>query len=454
MTCLPETGKDENVLEETTGEPERGADLPAADQETVTDEMYSGNENDERERGRAGRGFGAGFLAGIFTAFLLAGIFLLGWITAQRIGPRQNGQEPDENAGAEVLTDYHTLAKLDEIRNLIEQNYLNDVDGETLSSYLFKGIAVGLEDDYANYYSERELETVLDSSRGEYRGIGTTLEQDVQTREIRVVQVYDGGPAAEAGLQEGDVIRAVDGVSTEGQDLSEVVDQIKSTEETFVMEIFRPETEEELELELKCGDVELTNVEYEMKDGGIGYIRLVEFTRNAVGQFRDALQDLKEQGMEKLIVDLRDNPGGLLDSVCDILDEILPEGLIVYTQDKNGEREEYESAGNPSVDCEIAVLVNGSSASASEIFAGAVQDYGLGPIIGTQTYGKGVVQDTYTLTDGSAFKMTTKKYFTPKGQDIDGSGITPDFVVEEEQEDTVLEKALEVLEQPDRRTGV
>ena len=157
-------------------------------------------------------------------------------------------------------------------------------------------------------------------------------------------------------------------------------------------------------------------------------------------------------------MDLRNNPGGLLDSVCDILDLVLPKGLIVYTEDKNEQRQEYESEGKPIVDCEIAVLVNGYSASASEIFAGAIQDYEMGPVIGTQTYGKGVVQKTYPLSDGSAFKLTVEKYFTPKGQNIDGSGITPDIIVEEtedtaetetrqapEEKDLVLERAMEDL---------
>ncbi|MCD7817495.1 MAG: S41 family peptidase [Lachnospiraceae bacterium] len=201
-----------------------------------------------------------------------------------------------------------------------------------------------------------------------------------------------------------------------------------------------------------------TYVSYEMLADQIGYLQLTEFTESAVEQFRDAVEDLNGQGMEKLIVDLRDNPGGLLTSVCDILDEILPEGLIVYTEDKNGNREEYMADDEQSVTCEVAVLVNGSSASASEIFAGAIQDYGLGPIIGTQTYGKGVVQKTYYLSDGSTFKLTVENYYTPNGQEIDGNGITPDIVAEEgddeensetdietDADDAVLERALQEL---------
>ena len=233
-------------------------------------------------------------------------------------------------------------------------------------------------------------------------------------------------------MESGDVILAVNETLTEGKSLDEVSALIKAQEDTFTLKVLRGGTRE-LELELKCDTVEPTYVESELLEDEIGFIRITDFTGSAVGQFRDALKELDEQGMEKLIIDLRDNPGGLLDSVNGMLDEILPEGLIVYTEDKHGEREEYTSDKERSVDCEIAVLVNGGSASASEIFAGAVQDYELGPIIGTQTYGKGLVQDTYTLSDGSAFKMTTKEYFTPKGRNIDGNGITPDIVVEDQE---------------------
>ncbi len=415
----------------------------------------------ETEEGYIRGGFGMGFLAGVLAAFTCVCIFLLGWRTAQHARlTRQTEEQTEEteNIGAEVLTDYHTLAKLDEIQSLIEQNYLGDVDSDTMSEYLFLGIAYGLGDEYSNYYSPPELDEVRDSSMGVYFGIGITIEEDEQTHEVRIIEVYEGSPADEAGLEAGDVILAVDGTSTEDQDLDAVTELIRSEEGSFSMKISR-EGAGELEMDLKCDTVELTFVEYEMLEHKIGYIRITNFTGNAVKQFRAAVEDLQKQGMESLIIDLRDNLGGLLDSVKAILDDVLPEGLIVYTENKQKEREEYFSDEKQLVDCEIAVLVNGNSASASEIFAGAVQDYELGPIVGTQTYGKGVVQDTYTLSDGSAFKMTTQKYFTPKGQDIDGNGITPDIVVEDapesadsgetgtvaDAEDPILEKAVEAL---------
>ncbi len=417
--------------------------------------MGGSPEQPEERENYISKEFGLGFLAGILMAMIFACVFFLGWRSAQRARQTQQYEEESEETealGVEVLTDYRTLAKLDEVQSLIGQHYLGEVDSDLLSEYLFRGIAYGLGDDYSDYYSPPELDEVMESSRGVYFGIGISIEEDAQTQEIRIIEVYDGSPAAEAGLAEGDVILAVNGTATEGQDLSAVTDLIRAQEDSFTMKVSR-EGAGELEFALECGTVELTFVESEMLEHKIGYIRITDFTSNAVGQFRDALEELKGQGMESLVIDLRDNLGGLFDSVKAMLDDILPEGLIVYTENKDEEREEYYSDEKQYVDCEIAVLVNGNTASASEIFAGAVQDYELGPIIGTQTYGKGVVQDTYTLSDGSALKITTQKYFTPKGQVIEGNGITPDIVVEDAPEtadsdgteDAALAKAVEAL---------
>lgn len=429
MACLPDTDDEGKTLGETAGT--------------------------EGERSQ----FGTGFLAGCLLTLLCVFVFMIGWILAQR--GLAGKEKTKENPGAAVLTDKHTLSKLDEVQTLIEQEFLDEVDSDTLSAYLFKGVAAGLEDVYAGYYSPEELQSLKESTKGEYFGIGATLAIDKDTGELCVLEVYEGSPAWEGGLKSGDILLAVDGKSLEGVGLSDAVSMIKGNEESFGLEVYRPNTEETLELSLTCGNVELTYVRGEMEIDRIGYIRIMEFTESAVWQFQDCVKELQEEGMEKLVVDLRGNPGGLLDSVCDILDEILPEKLLVYTEDKDGEREEYYSDAEQSLDCPVAVLVNGDSASASEIFAGAVQDWELGPVIGTQTYGKGVVQKTFPLTDGSAMKFTVSRYYTPKGQDIDGSGITPDIIVEEAGEeasesgpetsesgtepDPVLEKALEVL---------
>ena len=420
MACLPESGEEERETPERTEPP---------------------------------RSFGEGFVTGILAALvcviaLTAGGMIADWLV--------RGKNREQVPGAEVLTDGQTLDKLKEIQELIQSCYLEDVDSDMLSAYLFKGVAAGLDDDYARYYTEEEFKSVQESNQGAYHGIGVTLSQDMATGELSVLEVYEGSPADEAGMRAEDILRAVAGTPVEGIELSDVVSLIKENEDEFELVVYRPSEEQEVTLKLACGPVEKNTVESEMKEPGIGYIRIVEFDTITVDQFEAAVDDLIGQGAESLVIDLRDNPGGLLDSVCDILNYILPDGLLVYTEDRNGNREEFCSDDNHSVDCELAVLVNGNSASASEIFAGAVQDRGAGTIIGTQTYGKGVVQKTYLLSDGSAMKFTVEKYFTPNGTDINGEGITPDIIAGENQEgsgqeessemqDEPLEKALEVL---------
>lgn len=402
--------------------------------------------------------FGRGFIAGVSATLICMLVFTIGWQMAHILEHQSVQTEEKIEQGAQVLTDTETLYKLNEIQAILEKHFYKEIDGELLVSGLFKGVAAGTGDLYADYYSVQELQSVMDSTAGEYFGIGATLSENLETGDILVMEVYEDGPADQAGLQVGDQILSV-AEQDASMGLSDLVTQIKSSKEEFQMRVYREAEQRELELTMKCGEIKVTHVRYEMKEGQIGYIRISEFTTSAIKQFENAVQELNAEGMEKLIVDLRNNPGGLLNAVCDILDFVIPKGLIVYTEDKNGNREEYKSKGNTLIHCEIAVLVNEYSASASEIFAGAVQDYELGPVMGTQTYGKGVVQKTYPLSDGSAFKMTVEKYFTPKGQDIDGNGITPDIRLEESETeledagkqedgldtDPILEKALEVL---------
>ncbi len=388
-----------------------------------------------------------GVLLGAALMLIFMFVFNAGLVTA-----RNFFKKGSENTGARVLTDSSTSAKLKEVEALIEDEYLGDVDSDELSAYMFKGIAYGLGDPYADYYTEEELKEVQDSTRGGYYGIGITLAWNTEEDSFYVGEVYEGSPAEEGGLEIDDRILAVDGEDTAGMDLDGLVSTIRSKEE-FEMEIYRPGTKETLTFDLHCSDVSLDYVSYEMQTEKIGYLRITEFTQTAVEQFQEALTALNEAGMEQLIVDLRGNPGGLLTSVLDMLDEILPEGqLIVYTEDKAGNREEYSADDKQSVDCPVAVLIDGNSASGSEIFAGAVQDLDLGPVIGSTSYGKGVVQKNYTLSDGSAFKLTVENYYTPKGQEINGNGITPDIVLEEdgeetEEEDKVLTAAIAYFEE-------
>lgn len=426
--------------------------LPEAEENTAIQEAA----DPKRDKG----GFGIGFVTGAAAALICVFVFFAGWYAAQRGSFSSEYEAEKEERGADVLTDSDTLYKLNEIQSIVETYYYDEVDGAELSDALFRGAAAGLGDPYAEYYSVEKLQSVMDETRGEYYGIGVTLSENLLTGEILVMEVYEDSPAAKAGLQVGDSILTVGELSVPSADLSDLVTWIKACEGAFDIGVYREEEKKELVLTMQCDEIVVQHVQYELKEDQIGYIRISEFSEAAVPQFQNALEELNDVGMEKLIVDLRNNPGGLLDSVCDILEMVLPKGRIVYTEDRDGNQREYQTDGKPLIDCPIAVLVNEYSASASEIFAGAVQDYELGPIIGTQTYGKGVVQKTYALSDGSAFKMTVEKYFTPKGQDIDGNGITPDLIVEDTTDegaevqaetdaeaDAVLAQALEFLKQ-------
>ena len=305
----------------------------------------------------------------------------------------------------------------------------------------------GLGDPYSVYYTEDEYNSLMESSSGVFCGIGVVVQANVTTGIISVVRAMPGTPGEEAGFISGDIIYAVDGTEVTGMDLSNVVALIKGEEGTEVtVTIYRDN--EKMDFTLKRAKIEVPTVEYKMMDNNIGYIQVTEFDDITVEQYKTALEDLTNQGMEGLIVDLRDNPGGLLSSVCSMLDEMLPEGLIVYTEDKDGNREEEKSDAEHQFTKPLAVLINGNSASASEIYAGAIKDYGTGTLIGTQSFGKGIVQRIIELGDGSAIKLTISNYFTPKGNNIHKIGITPDIVVEanaDTPEDEQLDKAVEVI---------
>ena len=289
-------------------------------------------------------------------------------------------------------------------------------------------------------------------------GIGAVLQKE-DGGGAKVVQLYEGGPGEQAGLKTGDVIKAVDGTDVTEKETSDIASMVRDSDKDFVtLTILREDEEKTQNIKVEIRDVEIQTVSHEMLVGDTGYIRISEFSEVTNDQYKKAFADLKDQGMKKLVVDLRDNPGGLLTAVCGVLRQILPEGLIVYTEDKNGKREEETCDGKNELTMPLAVLVNGNSASASEIFAGAVKDYGIGTIVGTTTYGKGVVQTIQPLTDGSAVKITIAKYFTPKGNDINKKGITPDVEAElsgditdwaelTHEEDTQLQTALKELEQ-------
>ncbi len=338
-------------------------------------------------------------------------------------------------------------AKIQELEAYIDRYYLFDYEEEDIENGIYKGLMAGLGDIYTSYYTPDEYDSFMETTYGSYCGIGAMLTQDLTTGIITVVQAFEGTPAAEAGMRTGDILYQVEGEEVTGKDLTLVVTDLKGEENTQVhISIMRDG--EILELTLTRRNIEIPTVDYELLEEGIGYIVISEFEDLTDDQFMAAFEDLKSQGMEKLIIDLRNNGGGLVDVTCNILDQLLPEGLIVYTEDKYGERQEEHSDAEHYFDGEMVVLVNENSASASEIFAGAVKDYGVGTLIGTQTYGKGIVQSLFPLEDGSAVKITVSHYFTPSGNNIHEVGITPDIVLEYDEDaggDNQLERALELL---------
>lgn len=350
------------------------------------------------------------------------------------------------------VLDQETAEKLEVLEQLVNKMYFGDVDQEELRSGIYEGYISGLDDPYSVYYDEKATEEMMETTSGEYDGIGAVMSQNLETGVITVSQVYEGSPAEKAGIRAEDILYKVDGEEVTDRELNEVVTDIKGEKGTKVtLTLLRGEKREEIETVAVRETLEYRTVSSEMMDDGIGYIQITEFDGVTYDQYTEAYAELEDQGMQGLIVDLRGNPGGNLDTVCDILDTILPEGLIVYTEDKEGTRDEKVSDEEHQIDIPMAVLVNGYSASASEIFSGAVQDYGLGKIVGTQTYGKGVVQQIFDLKDGTSVKLTISEYFTPKGRSIDGEGITPDVEVEYEYDeenpdkDNQLEKALDVV---------
>ena len=274
----------------------------------------------------------------------------------------------------------------------------------------------------------------MESTTGKFYGVGALCSLN-EAGGVTVLDAFDDGPAYKAGVRDGDIVIKVDDTDITGMDLSSAVALIKGEKGTQVkLTVLRDK--ETLTFSIIRDEITTPTVDYKMLDNSIGYIQISQFDEVTTEQFKSALTDLKNQGLKGLIVDIRSNPGGLLNVVVNIVDEIIPKGLIVYTDDVNGNRKEYNGSSDSELTIPMAVLVNENSASAAEIFAGAVQDYGKGKIIGTQTYGKGIVQTIQPLTDGSAIKYTIAKYYTPKGQDIQGNGVTPDIVVELPQDST------------------
>lgn len=348
-----------------------------------------------------------------------------------------------------VLSEISVTQKTDYIKNIIDAHYVNSYDEKLLEDYMYKGMLQSLGDVYSNYMTASEFTKVMDETNGEYVGIGVLISIDQMNAQITINRVFENSPAYESGLNDGDIIKEVDGTIMTIENYSTITDMIKGEDGTTVsIKIFRPDYDndgEDLLFDVTRGSVEVPTINYEMLEDNIGYIEITQFDRVTLEQFKTAYSDLSSSS--GLIIDLRDNPGGLLTTVNDITDMLIPAGTITYLEYNDGERIYFDS-DESAYSKPLVILVNGNSASASEVLAGAVQDHGAGVLVGEKTYGKGVVQNMYPIVDGSAIKLTIAKYYTPNGICIDGLGIEPDYKVSNSLLDDIdlqLQKGIEVI---------
>ncbi len=435
---------------------------------------------------------------GLVIVGLSAGIFIIGRAVidnqarmeqeAAQSGQKEarSGQEEQDSAGDDdemTEEDFRRInSKMEYIQGIVDKYFLFDEEPEDVEDGIYIGMMYGLNDPYAAYYDEDDFKAFQEDTQGEYCGIGAMVQQNILTGLVTVTKVFQGAPAYEAGMLPGDILYKVDGENIAGKELDLLISEnIRGEEGTYVtITVVRGEEGKEVDLKIERRQVEVPTVEHEMLEDKVGYISVLQFDSVTAKQFIEAEEDLEKQGMEKLVIDLRDNPGGVLDTAVEMLAYVLPEdklgGMLIYTEDKNGKGDryyckdgqtimesdsgyvlpQYPMEDNHEITVPMAVLVNGNSASASELFTGALQDYESAIVVGTQTFGKGIVQNLIPLGDGTAIKLTTSRYFIPSGVCIHETGVTPDVVVEldeelknkaviEHEEDNQLTAALEAL---------
>lgn len=327
----------------------------------------------------------------------------------------------------------------------IETKYVNDTDDVKLIDGAIDGMVKSLNDPHSNYLSPKMYKTLMEQTEGSFAGIGVVMGMDNEQK-IHIVGIMENSPGQKAGLQEGDEILAVDGVPVTQMAFDEVATHVRGQAGTdVVLTIMRDNANQDITI--TRDNIKLKTVGHKMLDNNIGYIQIVSFSEDTANEFNEAYNDLKNQGMKALVLDLRNNPGGLLTTCVEIAKKLVPKGEIVSIVDKQGNKETYSSSLE-APEYPLAVLINKNSASASEILSGAIQDTKAGTIIGNTSYGKGSVQTILPMFEDDAVKLTIAKYYTPSGRSIDGTGITPDIEInldENATSDTQLDKALEIL---------
>ena len=424
---------------------------------------------EEREnKNKFWQGVLTGTLVTAFCAMAVVGIASGIWLVAR--GAKNNeiktetvvettAPEPEtESVPEPVISEkeqrlYEMGYKLDYIEQLIDTYFLFDEEAEKEDpiDWMYIGYVASLRDPYSSYYSEEEYQSLMESTEGEYCGIGVMVSQNVYTGLVTVVKVFKDDPADIAGMLPGDIITAVDGMDISGMDLSLVVsDHIKGEEGTEVsLTVYRESIDDYVDLTMTRRIVQDPTVEYEMLEERIGYVTLSSFEDVSTAQFIDAVDVLEEQGMQGLIIDLRNNGGGAVSAAEDIADYLIQDGKdVVSFKGKGMEDSTYVARDGQQIDIPMAVLVNRSSASASEILTGALKDHKVATVVGTKTFGKGIAQGIFPLPDGSALKLTTAYYYTPSGECIHKEGIEPDVFVELDKE---LQTLVEIPKEDDNQ---
>lgn len=444
-------------------------------------------ENEKKNKNRFWKGVLVGALvtafAGLVIVGIAAGISIIGHTVMDgqsMAGIIESSGNPEE----EALNLQRIGNKLDLLEQVVDDYFLfeEDVDTEQMEAGIYKGMLAGLEDPYTTYYTAEEYRAMTEETEGVYCGIGVQVSQNLETGIITILRVFPGSPAEEAGLKKGDILYKVGALDVYDQELDTLVSQyIRGEEGTFVdLTVLRDG--EEISATVERRMVESVTVEAQLLPDKTGYVMVTQFDLVTADQFISAVDSLEKQGIERLVIDLRDNPGGVVDACVKMAAYLLPEdqyeGTILSTADKNGKGDRYYCQGgkllfegsgsNPEypmddgheLDMPIAVLINGMSASASEVFAGALRDYGMATLVGTTSFGKGIVQALLPLDDGSAVKVTIAHYYTPAGHDIHKKGLEPDVEIELELDedligqydvpldrDNQVQKAIEVLKQ-------
>ena len=358
------------------------------------------------------------------------------------------------------LAGYNSADTLIRARNTIAENYVNPLTEEQLTKMndmAISAMVYSLGDQYSSYLNAQDMVSYQEDKKESYQGIGVSVNFDARTNAMTVISPYDGSPAQKAGVRPGDVITKVDDITVTADTYDDVLSYIKSgTDEVFDLVLKRGD--EIVTVSVRREEVKRQSVTHKMFGGRIGYIRVSEFIHNTKDEFKTAIEDLKSRDMSGLVIDLRNNPGGYADTVIAMTDSLLPEGIIAYLEDNQGNRQ-YFNSDEEELGLPMVVLINQGTASASELLAGSLQAHGLATIIGEKSYGKAVGQSVYPLTPKTAIYLTSARYFTPKGNCIDGVGIEPDVTVAldeelmgkisilEPEEDAQLSKALEIMAQ-------